>query len=339
MKMPNGFGSVCKLSGNRRRPYIVKKTVGWNDKGHPIIDVIGYAATREEGMMLLSDYNRNPWDVDRAKITLAELFELWKEKKAPKLGDSNRSSLFSAYNNYCIGLANHPYKVIKAYQMQETIDTCGKAYATQAAIKNIWGHLDRFALELDIINKCYSDLLTSDPVPETKKRPFTDDEVDKIWKHHAESWVDSLLVFLYSGWRISELLGIKKTDVDLDAGTMQGGVKTKAGKGRIVPIHSKIRPFIEARMAEPGTHLFGYKGKVCTTSQYRIIWDDLMKSLELDHTPHECRHTFRTRLDAAGANQKCCDLLMGHVSKDTGNRVYNHKNLEELRATIELIKN
>ena len=42
--------------------------------------------------------------------------------------------------------------------MQETIDGCGKGYSTQAAIKNLWGHLDRFALEMDIINRCFSEL-------------------------------------------------------------------------------------------------------------------------------------------------------------------------------------
>ena len=58
----------------------------------------------------------------------------------------------------------------------------------------------------------------------------------------------------------------------------------------------------------------------------------------MSHVPHECRHTFETRLDSAGANWKCIDLLMGHVSKDTGNRVYNHKIFDELTATVELIQ-
>lgn len=146
------------------------------------------------------------------------------------------------------------------------------------------------------------------------------------------------MVFLYSGWRISELLALKKTDVNLTEGTMTGGTKTKAGKGRVVPIHSKIRLFIEARIEEPGDYLFGHSGKHCSQSQYRIFWADFMTAWGMGHTPHECRHTFRTRLDSAGANQKCCDLLMGHVPKDTGNRVYNHKNIEELTATTEPIK-
>lgn len=129
MRNPNGYGSVTKLSGNRRRPYIVKKTVGWNEKGHPIYDIIGYAETREEGNILLAAYNRDPWDVNQAKITLEELFNLWKEKKLPKLGKSNQAALRSAFK-HCVALKEVPYKLIRSYQMQETIDACGKGYST-----------------------------------------------------------------------------------------------------------------------------------------------------------------------------------------------------------------
>lgn len=337
MRFPNGYGTVAKLSGNRRRPFIVKKTVGWDDRGYPIYDIIGYTDTREAGNIMLAEYNRDPWDVDLAKITLQQLFDLWQEKKGPKLGTSNRSSLCSAFK-HCSKLLNKPYKQIRSYQMQETIDVCGKGYSTQAAIKNLWGHLDRFALEMDIITRCYSDLLTSDPIPPTSRVPFSREEIKTVWDHQEEPWMDTILIFLYSGWRISELLALKPEDIDLQAGTMTGGTKTKAGKGRIVPIHSKIKPLVEKRLSEGGPRLISYNGKACNQSQYRAFWSDMMKALGMKHTPHECRHTFETQLDSAGANRKCVDLLMGHVSKDTGNRVYNHKTLDELKATVELFQ-
>lgn len=336
-RLPNGYGTVAKLSGPRRRPYIIKKTLGFNEKGHPIIEIIGYAATREEGLSVLAQYNHDPWDVDTAKTTLQELFDLWKEKKAVKLGESNRASLYSAFK-HCSTLVNKPYKTIKAFQMQETIDGCGKGYSTQAAIKNLWGHLDRFALELDIITRCYSELLTSDPVPPTSRDRFSDQVIERLWEHQTEPWVDTVLIFIYSGWRISELLDLKKSDVDLQAGTMKGGTKTKAGKNRLVPIHSLIRPMVESRMAEAGEYLIQWNGRHCSQSQYRVIWKDLCSRLDIPGTPHSCRHTFESLLDSAGANRKCIDLLMGHVSKDTGNRVYNHKTLDELRAAIETIQ-
>ena len=336
MRLPNGYGSVAKLSGNRRRPYIIKKTTGWKDNGQPIFVIVGYAATREEGLLLLADYNKNPWDVDKAKITLQQLFDLWREKKAPKLGQSNQDSLRAAYK-HCKSLSGVPYRQIKAFQMQETIDACGKGYSTQGAIKNLWNHLDKFALELDVISRCYSDLLASAPTPPTSRTPFTDQEVARLWEHQAEPWVDTVLIFLYSGWRISELLALRPEDVNLQAGTMQGGTKTKAGKNRVVPIHSKIRPLVENRLAEGGPRLICYQGKPVPVTTYRLFWRDIMKRLNMSHVPHECRHTFETRLDSAGGNRRCIDLLMGHVSKDTGNRVYNHKTLDELAATVELI--
>ncbi len=337
MRNPNGYGTVARLSGNRRRPFIVKKLSGWKDNGQPMYSIIGYAETREEGNMLLAEYNRNPWDVDRAKITLAELFALWKEKKAQKLGESNRLSLLTAFK-HCAALADLPYKTIKAYQMQDTIDNCGRGYSTQAAIKNFWGHLDHFALELDVVSRCYSDLLTSAPIPPTTRDRFSNEVIARIWAHQEEPWVDTILIFIYSGWRISELLDMKKADVDLAAGTMKGGTKTKAGKNRVVPIHSAICPYIERRMLEPGEYLIQQEGHQIPSKQYRKIWGILAARLQIPGTPHSCRHTFESMLDSAGANRKCIDLLMGHVSKDTGNRVYNHKTLEELRAAVELIK-
>ena len=62
-----------------------------------------------------------------------------------------------------------------------------------------------------------------------------------------------------------------------------------------------------------------------------------MDYLGIEKTPHECRHTFESRLDSAGANRKCIDLMMGHKSKDVGNRVYNHKTIQDLKIAIELV--
>lgn len=64
-----------------------------------------------------------------------------------------------------------------------------------------------------------------------------------------------------------------------------------------------------------------------------------MGKLEMQHTPHECRHTFRSRFDSARANKVCIDRIMGHKSKGTVERVYIHKNVEELKSNIELITN
>lgn len=333
MKNPNRYGTVTKLSGNRRKPYIVKE--GMSGRQKPI----GYAATREEGLIMLANYNSNPWDIEADKITFQELFELWLEKRAVKLGISNQRGLKSAYN-HCSQLKNMKYKQIKSYQMQDCIDNCGCGYSTQGAIKNLFGHLDRFAMELDIISKCYSDLLTSEPIPETSKEIFTDEEVFRLWENQNFPWIDSVLFFLYTGFRISEMIELEVSAIDFEVGTMQGGTKTAAGKNRLVPIHSKIQPIIQNRVEQSKSgYLFEYNGKKLSLNQYRTFWAIIMEKLEMQHTPHECRHTFRSRLDSAGANKVCIDRIMGHKSKGTGERVYTHKNIEELKLNIELITN
>lgn len=333
MKNPNGYGTVTKLSGNRRKPWVVKE--GKSGRQKPI----GYAATREEGLIILAQYNNDPWDIEVDKITFQELYELWLEKRSVKLGDSNKSSLRSAYK-HCMVLNKMKYKQIRSYQMQDCIDNCGKGYSTQGAIKNLFGHLDRFALELDIINKCCSDLLTSAPIPETTKEVFTDEEVLLLWENQNLEWVDSVLFFLYTGFRISEMIELKTVAVDLKELTMTGGTKTAAGKNRVVPIHSKILPIVQRRFSlSKSGYLFEWNGKKLNQTQYRVLWSDIMKLLHMNHTPHECRHTFRSRLDSAGANKVCIDRIMGHKSKGTGERVYTHKNIEELRLNIELITN
>ena len=337
MKNPNGYGTVVKLSGNRRRPFVVRKTTGWTDEGYPIYLTIGYYATREEGMIALAEYNKNPYDVDRRNISLKELFEKWLETIYPKLGKSLQGSLKSSYR-HIKKLEDMKYREIRSFQMQETIDNCGRGYSTQAQIKNLWGYLDKFAMELDVINKMYSQLTNSAPVEETHKEPFTDEEVDTLWDHAGEEWVDTILIMLYSGWRIMEFTTLKTAAVDLEAETMKGGVKTRSGKDRIVPIHSKILPLVKARYNPEAEYLItDQDGNPIPENQYRKLFTATLEKYGIKHLPHECRHTFRTRLDSAGANKRCIDLMMGHKSKDVGERVYTHKTLDDLKTAIELI--
>lgn len=332
MKNPNGYGTVTKLSGKRRRPYIVKE--GHSGKQRPI----GYAATREEGMILLAQYNKQPWNLDTDKMTFRELYDMWTEKRAVKLNEAARLSLRSAYQ-HCTVLDKRQYKNIRTWQMQECIDSCGLGYASQGAIKNLFRHLDRFAMELDIIDRSHASLLTSAPIPETSRTVFSEDEISVLWEHVYFPFADCALVLIYSGFRLSEMLMLDRNSIDLTNDIMTGGIKTTAGKNRIVPIHPRIRELVVHRLENSASgRLFEYNGKPLSKTQFRRVWDTLMTECGMHHTPHECRHTFRSRLDTAGANKVCIDRLMGHVSGGTGERIYTHKTIEELRENLLLIR-
>ena len=84
---PNGYGCVTKLKGHRSRPWVAKVTI-YDEEGHAKQSPIGYAESEEKANILLAEYNNNPWDIDREKVTLVVLYQRWSEIKLPRLGKS-----------------------------------------------------------------------------------------------------------------------------------------------------------------------------------------------------------------------------------------------------------
>ncbi|MFL2104175.1 tyrosine-type recombinase/integrase [Mycobacteroides abscessus] len=337
MKLPNGYGSVTKLSGNRRRPFFVRKTIGWNEKGHPIYLPIGYTETKEDGLIMLAEYNKNPYDVKQNKVTLAELFEKLKTtKRYIKFAKSTKNILNTSFGK-AESLHDVAYSEIKTYHMQEIVDESG-GYSSQSSTKSFFKNIDKLAMELDVIGKMYSDLVIVDPEAPKEKVPFTEQEIDMLWELSDNIWIKHTLAMIYTGFRISEYVGLKKEDVDLVKGTLQGGLKTVNGRDRIVPIHHRIFPFIETQMKTPTEYLNPHDDKDMSTQVLRNHFKEELEYLGMKHIPHETRHTLRTRLDSKNANKVSIDLIMGHKSKGVGERVYTHKTLEELKETIELMR-
>ena len=75
MRLPNGYGSIYKLSGKRRRPYAVIVTANWTDEGKPIRKYLGYYEKRQEALTALAEFNDNPYNLDNSNITLKELWK------------------------------------------------------------------------------------------------------------------------------------------------------------------------------------------------------------------------------------------------------------------------
>lgn len=101
MRNTNGFGSVYKLSGKRRNPYIARITVDWDiscKPGKPIYQTIGYYPSKKLGLIALSEYNRDPYKIEFHTLTFSDLFELWKKEKFEKLKYSNQRGYIAAYN-------------------------------------------------------------------------------------------------------------------------------------------------------------------------------------------------------------------------------------------------
>ena len=340
MKLPNNFGSVYKLSGNRRRPYIARVTVGYNNNGLQNFKVIGYYATKEEGLAALSEYNTTPYDLDIKDITFQEIYSRWLKSKRKKIENSSLKLYMSVYKNHCQNLHDKKFISIRKKDIQNLIDECQCGYTIKKYIKGLCNQLFCFADELDVpIVKNYAKFVELGSFSQSSLHiNIKEEEIEKLWKNLNIEDVDLALILIYTGLRPNELLNIKKANVFLKENYMIGGSKTQAGKDRIIPIHFKIKVLIENRFCNPTNYLMANSiNKKLTYINFKERWDKMMKKVGLNYLPYDCRHTCATRLDNFNANKICTKLILGHKIADVTDGVYTHKNIVQLVETINLL--
>ncbi|MBP1730416.1 MAG: tyrosine recombinase XerD [Deltaproteobacteria bacterium] len=145
-----------------------------------------------------------------------------------------------------------------------------------------------------------------------------------------------ILELLYAtGLRVSELVGLKKRDINLSGGFLIA--LGKRSKERIVPLGTFARDIIKQYLQETrreGAHLFTNKQGQPLTRQ--SVWKVIRRyGLRLEHghvSPHTLRHTFATHLLEGGADLRSVQILLGHEDIST-TQIYTHvdrKRLKEL---------
>lgn len=335
MKLPNGFGSIVFLGKKRRRPWAARLTVGWGNDKKQVYKYLSYHEKRKDALAALIDYNKNPYDVDRASVTFAEVFEAWSSRKFAELGPYSVRNYKSIYRK-CADLYDLPFRDLKTAHLQGVVDA-NKQLAHVTLLKVLFGQLYGYALKNDICEKDYSQFVEI-PTKEKKveKIPFTLEEVATLWKHKNETFVDLVLILLYTGMRISELIEMKIENINLDGGYMIGGVKTAAGRNRIIPIHAEIMPLVKAQYSPEKKYLFQSPrgGKIQYNHFASKKFAPLMEKLKMSHTLHETRHTFISQADRVGLNATILKKIVGHANGDITVH-YTHKDITEILEEIK----
>lgn len=336
MRLPNGFGSIVHLSGNRRNPYMARPPVtDYFDNGSPITPkAIGYYPDWHSAYEALLEYRRNPYDVDGRRLTFAEVYDLMiadRKKSQRGLSKSNENSLRAGFKN-AAALHKMQFSDVRLSHIQGVMDDCPLKHSSVELILNVIRQMYAFALKYDIAQKDYSEFAAiSQPEDDESGVPFSPEELRILWSHTNDPIVQATLVLCYSGWRVSEA---EQAAIDLDTGVFRGGLKTRAGRNRIVPIHPAIRNMAEA-LYSPGGGILGYRAQ-----RYRVHLKSALESLDLPfHTPHDCRHTFSWLCDHYGVDDMAKRMMLGHsLGNDVTDKVYGHRTPEELRQEIEKIQ-
>lgn len=215
---------------------------------------------------------------------------------------------------------------VKAY-LSEMFDTKSKNTIMLAAASL------KFFFQ-QVLKKDFSNI----PLPKKdKKLP------EVLTKEEVKSLIDStdtiksrlIVSLLYSsGLRVSELVNLKKEDINFEEKT--GWVrKGKGSKDRLFVISEslsgELREYLNSRGKE-NEYVFS-KSKALTTRNIQKIIQGTRKRADISKrvTPHTLRHSFATHLLEQGVDIRIIQVMLGHSSLST-TQVYTHVSSEKLKS-------
>lgn len=373
MKLPNGYGSVSKLSGKRRKPYVARVTTGWEydeekETFKQLRPSLGTFAKRSEALSALAEYHKDPYDIKKWCTTVEQLYCSWTEKYFKTLQSDSSSRTIMAAWRYCKPLYNLRVKDLRAHHIKDLMDnayiisdrgsTKGQRIpaspGTKARIKSLFNLMLDFAQEYEVVTTNYArtfDISTEIiEEKESQKRShiiFTEDERNILWENvNSIRFVDWILIQTYMGWRPQELVKLSLEEVNLEEWYIRGGMKTAAGKQRAVPIHSRIRDLVKRNYAEAvelgSDFLFNdpesRNGMKMTYDKYSYRFKEVVLDrlkLNPDHRPHDPRTTFITMAKRAGVDEYAIKLMVGHKIQDITEGTYTHRDIEWMREDLE----
>lgn len=369
-RRPNGSGTVVKLSGRRRKPFCAKVTLDERNlqNGEKKRLVIGTFETYQEALNALSLYSltvNNTISKKEAMEIDPEVYQKVQDKMSKKVPtfldiyyilDKDEFSLLSPQTqNSMHGAIKHLKKLhylkidqITLRMIQDVFDEDGSNHSTQVHMKTICTKVFRYA----VVNQCiernddYTSYIRIAKYEESDMhRSYTINEILALKKADTPE-AHIMLIFIYTGVRINELLNINRDNIHIDEkcdddGTerlisyMITGSKTKAGKNRIVPIHDDIKQYVIDELLKPEKRLVDVTYANFTT---RTVLIKVNKLLNTHHTMHDTRKTFATLCQMNNLNVYIRKKVLGHRMNDITFDVYTNESKNRLWTEINKIK-
>lgn len=167
-----------------------------------------------------------------------------------------------------------------------------------------------------------------------------------------------VIVCLYTGLRLGELLALEKSDVNFEDNTISvtkschdgidGNGKfaritdtpKTATSNRVIPVPRQILPIVERMYSEsPGELLISFtKGKAVAVRSYQRSFERLLNRLKIPHKGfHSLRHTFATRALECGMDIKTLAEVLGHKNPTVTLKHYAHSLTEHKNAMMNKV--
>ena len=195
-----------------------------------------------------------------------------------------------------------------------------------------------------------SRLVVSPKLPKRLPKTFSLEEVEKLLASPDPSTNlglrdQAMLEILYAtGLRVSELIGLKVSNLNLEAGFVR--TIGKGAKERMVPVGEKAlevtrhylsRTRQDLLKGRSSSQLFlNARGKpISRQGFWKIIRKyGIIAGIKNEITPHSLRHSFATHLLERGADLRAVQIMLGHADIST-TQIYTHVTGERLKQVHE----
>lgn len=373
-KLPNGYGSIKRLSGkNRSNPYgVYPPTKEFDINGNPVpVRALCYVDDWYKGFTVLTWYKNGEYfpgrekeltesggsDLDGqiAKIlgkytqtqrevadqkTFEDVFKefyLWKFKKEYTTKREKRTSSEYSYCTAfknCAQLHSKTFRTLTTADLQNAMDYCIEKGLKHSSLELLKNLYVQMYKYADANNLC--DKKYSDYV----KIGIPDDD------EHGVPFSDEDLKIL---WKHKDDDIVKVLLINCYSGF-------RISEFINLEVNLKERYFFGGLKTDAGKNryvpihsaifpLVEYMIKKYDRILFRsadVFREKMYETLDMlgieKHTPHDCRHTFNMLCDKYKVNDRDKKLMIGHAFKDVTNKVYLHRSIEDLRKEVQKIQ-
>ncbi|MBQ9841581.1 MAG: tyrosine-type recombinase/integrase [Clostridia bacterium] len=344
-KRGNGQGSVYRENGK----WTAAKVFGYYEdadgKLKPLRTVRRGFATKRDAVNALPLMERKKGGSIDATASFQKIYNLWFPIYSPTVSRSTVDCYKAAYGHFQ-DLYAIPFADITIEDLQECVDDCPYGKRVKQLMKVLAGLLYKYAIPRRYTDRNLAQYIRITGEESVERPVFTDDQI-KTLKAAAENG-DRVAAIIYChihlGYRPHELVTLSIEMYDAATRSFRHGIKTEAGKNRIVTVSPKIQPYVDGFIGgrADGAVFTTDTGKAYTDASYRIDFYACLQSLDIvapegkKLTPHCCRHTFATLVKNVPAPDKDKLELIGHSSLKMLQH-YTHTNADDLRKITDAI--
>ncbi|MCI5842625.1 MAG: tyrosine-type recombinase/integrase [Clostridiales bacterium] len=335
-KRPNGAGTVYKLKGRRSKPWVAAR------KGV----ILGLYATKAEAQYKLDSTAGKPIG-DGINLTMEEIHTLWWAEHQRDISADTVEAYEMTWKLFD-QLKAKKFRNIRTDDVQELIDHQVRQERSRSQcekIRTLYSQLCKYAIKKDIIDRNYAEFLRLPKQKKKQRLTFTPDDIKLIKEESGTNETAKLvMILIYTGLRINELLMLPMSGVDLEHSIIIGGEKTAAGRDRTVPILPEIYDDVAYFYRKsPGRQLIdGYDGNRDAHNFRNRDFVPLLERLGIrtadrPFTPHCCRYTFATMAATAGLDPEALKRILGHSKYETTSDIYIQDDTDYLISEMKKI--